>query len=150
MKLQLSAIGFAFGLAFAGAASAEPYVDYTPQKGAWEIQTYKIDPNHIDDYLTGLKKEYVPVLEILKRHGIIDQYIVMQKLNGQGGGENIMVIQHYPNLSVLDPDKTRDQQIEKEIYAVVSKQDADKAEVEFNKYRQFAADDYWTVVDFPH
>jgi hypothetical protein len=39
-----------------GAAFAEPFVECTPQKGAWKVTTVKVDPSHIDDYLTGLKR----------------------------------------------------------------------------------------------
>ena len=32
-------------------AAAKPYVDYTPQKGYWDINAVEVDPNHVDDYL---------------------------------------------------------------------------------------------------
>ena len=57
------------GAWLAGAASAEPYTDWTPQKGLWHITTVKVDPSHIDDYLVGLKKTWVPGEEIAKKHG---------------------------------------------------------------------------------
>ncbi len=29
--------------------AAEPYVDYTPEKGYWSINAVEVDPNHVDD-----------------------------------------------------------------------------------------------------
>ena len=147
MKLKSYLFALACGLGFANATSAEQYVDYTPQRGAWEVQIIRVDPNHVDDYLVGLRRNLVPVMEIMKSHGIIDQYQVMTKLNA-GAGDNVIIIQHYPSLSGLEPEKARDQAIEKEIYAKVPKGQSDKAVAEFEKYRTFVSDEFWTPVDF--
>lgn len=55
-------------------ASAKQYVDYAPEKGLWEIVAVDVDPNHVDDYLAGLRKSEVPSFEVMKSHGIIDAY----------------------------------------------------------------------------
>ena len=55
-------------------AAAEPYVDYTPQKGYWTISAVEVDPNHVDEYLTGLRSSQVSAFEVLKRRGLIDDY----------------------------------------------------------------------------
>ena len=39
---------------------AKAWVDYSPGKGVWEINAVEVDPNHVDDYLTGLKRTQVP------------------------------------------------------------------------------------------
>ena len=39
---------------------AEPYTDYAPQKGYWTINAVEVDPNHVDDYLTGLRSSRFP------------------------------------------------------------------------------------------
>jgi hypothetical protein len=140
------AASLAIGVCAAFAVSAEPYVDYTPLKGGWEVITVKVDPNHVDDYLTGLKKGWVPLEETLKKHGVIDQYMILQKLNS-GAGVNVELIQHYPSLAVLDPDQARDQAIQKEVLARMSKSDTDKMISGFEKYRSFDSDEMWTQVD---
>jgi hypothetical protein len=141
------ALGVAAGLAMAGAVYAEPYTDWTPQKGAWHVTTIKVDPNHIDDYLTGLKKEWGPGEELAKKHGIIDQYIILVKLNS-GAGANVQLIEHYPSLAMLEPDKARDQALQKEGEAIVSKDTSVKAVEGFDKYRTFISDEFWTTVEF--
>ena len=147
MNKTIVAIGIAAGLVSAETAYAEPYVDYTPNKGAWEVTTLKVDANHIDDYLTGLKKGWAPGQEILKAHGVIDQYMVLVKLNS-GAGANVQLIVHYPSLNNLEPDKARDQAIEKESFAQISKETNEKAVAGYDKYRTFVSDEFWTTMDF--
>ncbi|HEX4160106.1 MAG TPA: hypothetical protein VHY79_16705 [Rhizomicrobium sp.] len=146
MNRNIFAAALAAGALAVTAAGAEPYVDYTPVKGVWEVQTIKVDPNHIDDYLTGLKKNFIPVLETLKKHGVIDRYLILQKLNSNAG-DNIQIVQHFPTTAALDPDQGRDQAIDKEIKARMSKEQSDKIIAGYDKYRTFQADEMWTEVD---
>ena len=135
-------------LTLASAGHTEPYKDYTPQKGVWQVQEVHVDPNHIDDYLTGLRKSWVIGQEIAKKHGVIDWYQVMVKLNASGG-ENVVLIVHYPSLANLEPDKARDQAIQAEGYAALSKEEGAKMVTGYDKYRTFVSDEIWTGVDYP-
>jgi hypothetical protein len=146
MNRTIFAVVVAAGALTATMAGADPYVDYMPMKGVWEVQTIKVDPNHIDDYLTGLKKNFIPILEIEKRHGLIDQYLILQKLNGNAGA-NVQIVQHYPSAAALDPDQARDQAIDKEVKARFSKEQSDKIIAGYDKYRTFEADEMWSQVD---
>ncbi len=149
MKSIMTMLVAGAALGLAGVAAAEPYKDYTPQKGVTEVQQIKVDPNHIDDYLTGLKTTLVPGLEIAKKHGVIDWYVINVKLNPQGGDSNVEIVQHYPNSAVFDADKARDQAIEKESYAAVSKEKMDKTVADFEKYRTFVSDDLYYEILYP-
>ena len=134
-------------LAVASVGRAEPYKDYTPQKGAWQVTEIHVDPNHIDDYLTGLKTSLVPGNEIAKKHGLIDSYLVLVRMDSNGGGSNVMLVTHYPALSALEPDKARDQAIQQENFAVVSKEKGQGLVAGFDKYRNFVSDGFWQVMD---
>jgi hypothetical protein len=153
MKLNLqafAAIGALIGAgALAGAAAAEPYVDYMPQKGVWHVTSVKVDPNHIDDYVTGLKKSWVTAEEIAKKHGVIDSYAINIKLNASDGGANVLLIEHYPSIAALDPDQARDQALQKENYAALPKATGEAMVAGYDKYRTFVGDDYWTDITFP-
>jgi hypothetical protein len=149
MKSIMTMLVAGAALGVAGVATAEPYQDYTPQKGVLEVQMVKVDPNHIDDYLTGLKATLVPGLEIAKKHGVIDWYAFNVKLNANGGDANVMIVQHYPNTAVLDPDKARDQAIEKESLAVLSKDADAKAVAGYEKYRTFVSDEFYYGIEYP-
>ncbi len=139
--------------ALAGAASllltctpalSEPYVDYTPQKGFWQVNAVEVDPNHIDDYLTGLRKSQVTGFEILKKRGLIDDYKFMVRQGYVKGSPNVLIMTHSPTNAVLDADKARDQAIDKEIFAAFSKEAGDKAVAGYEKYRTFIDDASWT------
>lgn len=130
------------------AVSAEPYVDYTPRKGAWHVVTVKVDPNHIDDYLTGLKKHWAAGEEIAKKHGLIDSYQIMVKMNASDGQGNVLMIEHIPSLALLEPDQVRDQAMMKEYFAAAPKAESEAAVKDFDRYRTFVGDDYYTDLVF--
>lgn len=134
-------------LVLAGAGRAEPYKDYTPQKGVWQVQEVHVDPNHIDDYLTGIRTSLIPGQAIAKKHGVIDNFMVLVRMDSSGGGANVMFVTHYPSLTGLEPDKARDQAIEAESLAVLSKEKGAALVGGFDKYRTFVGDGYWQVMD---
>lgn len=147
MNYGLVALIVGAGLGLAGAGAAEPYTDYTPQKGATEVITLKVDPNHIDDYLTGIKKTWVAEQERAKAHGIINSYSVVVKLNASAG-PNVRLITHYPSLANLDPDKARDQAMRSEARKQMSDAEGQKMVEGYDKYRTFVSDDIYVGVDF--
>jgi hypothetical protein len=147
MKLILGAACAAAALSMASLGWADPYKDYTPQKGAWQVQEIHVDPNHIDDYLVGLKTSLIPGQEIAKKHGLIDSYLVLVRMDAGGGGANVMLVTHFPSLSALEPDKARDQAILQENLAVLSKDKGLALTTGFDKYRTFVRDGFWQTMD---
>ena len=144
--LALSALGAA-AIVFASVpAAAKPYVDYTPQKGYWDINAVEVDPNHVDDYLTGLSKSLVPVFETLKRRGVIDEYRFMNRIGYVKGSPNVLILTHSRTTAVLDADRERDQAIEREINAAFSEAQQDAAIAEYEKYRTFIDNAQWVDV----
>jgi hypothetical protein len=127
-------------------ASAEPYVDYTQQKGFWNISAIEVDPNHVDDYLSGLRHSQMPGLEVLKRRGLIDDYRFMVRNGYVKGSPNVLIMTHSPTAGVLDPDQTRDQSVQKEIYSLFSKEQGDRAVSGYEKYRTFIDTADWGTV----
>jgi hypothetical protein len=147
MKMIAIAALSAVAVAFAVPAAAEAYKDYTPQKGYWTINAVEVDPNHVDDYLTGLRSSQVSAFEVLKRRGLIDDYKFMVR-NGYGKGQpNVLIMTHVPSSALDDPDQARDQAVEKEIYAAFSKQKGDEAVRGYEKYRTFIDTGNWTAMD---
>lgn len=137
-------------LAFVSAvpASAKMWVDYTPQKGYWEVTTVKVDPNKIDDYLTALKTSWVPGEEILKKKGIIDMYQVMVSATPHDGKGNVIFALHYTSFANRDPNKARDMGIQKAMEAIMPKSKADAMVAGYDKYRTFVGDSIYVPVDF--
>lgn len=126
--------------------AAEPYVDYTPQKGYWSINAVEVDPNHVDDYLTGLRSSQVTAFEILKRRGLIDDYKFMVRTGYAKGTPNVLIMTHVPSTALDDPDQARDQAVQKEIYSAFSKEKGDAAVRGYEKYRTFIDNGNWQTM----
>jgi len=145
MKTVLFAGVCAFALITA--ASAEPWIDWSPQKGVWSVTSVKVDPNHVDDYLTGLKKVWVPGEEYAKKQGMIDQYEVMVNVNAAAGA-NVLLIEHLTSFAMLDPNKKRDMEMQKAMEAQMPKTQQEGMVAGFDKYRSFVGSDLWQSVEF--
>jgi hypothetical protein len=144
--IVLTALG-AVAIAFASVpAAAKPYVDYAAQKGFWDINAIEVDPNHLDDYLVGLRKSLVPTFETLKKHGVIDDYRFMTRNGYSKGAPNVLILTHSPSTAVLDANKERDTAIDRDIEALFSKAQNDAAVAGYEKYRTFIDDGQWTDV----
>lgn len=144
MNKKLVVAVLAAGVAVVGAAQAKRYVDYTPEKGVWEIRAIEVDPNHVDDYLTGLRHSQIPGFDLLRRRGIIDNYRILVRQGHVKGSPNVLVETHYPSYATLGPDKARDQAIEAEIDAQFNEQQGRAAVAGYEKYRQFLDDSLWS------
>ena len=138
----------AVGAACLGAtvAIAKQYTDYMPQKGLWEINAIDVDPNHVDEYLTGLRRSQVPGFEVMKAHGIIDSYKFLVRNGYTKGGPSVLIMTHFTSAAMLEPDQARDQMIEKEILAKFSEADGKAAVAGYEKYRTFIDDGLWSEV----
>ena len=130
----------------AGAASAERYVDYVPQPGVWQITAVEVDPNHVDEYLAGLRKSQLPSMEVLKKRGLVDAYKVVVRTGYVKGSPNVLIMTHAPSFATFDPDKARDQAVSKEIYSIFSKDKEKTAVAGYEKIRTFVDDALWTDV----
>ncbi|WP_407828271.1 hypothetical protein [Sphingomonas sp.] len=144
--MLLGAVG-AFAVAWASVpCAAEQYVDYTPQKGYWSINAVEVDPNHVDDYLTGLRSSQVTAFEVLKRRGLIDDYRFMVRTGYVKGSPNVLIMTHTPSTALDDPDQARDQAVQKEIYTAFSKEKGDAAVRGYEKYRTFIDTGNWQTM----
>lgn len=144
-NVMTAALG-ALALCAATTARAEQYVDYTPETGVWDINAIDVDPNHIDDYLVGLKKSQVPFFEILKKRGMIDAYKFVVRNGYAKNSPSVLIMVHYTSMAALAPDKARDMAIDKEVRAGFSKAQGEAAVAGYEKYRTFIDDGQWTEV----
>lgn len=73
----------------------------------------------------------------------------MVKINPADGAGNMLLIEHIPDMALMEPNKARDQAIEKENYAAVSKAAQNTMRTGRSSYRSFVGDDYWSELTFP-
>lgn len=144
--MVLGAIGALCLASVAAPSLADPYVDYTPQKGYWTINAVEVDPNHVDDYLTGLRSSQVTAFDVLKRRGLIDDYQFLVRTSYVKGTPNVLIMTHVPSSALADPDKARDQAVEKEIYLAFSKEKGEAAVRGYEKYRTFVDNADWQTM----
>ena len=148
MKTRNAAIVALAAAGLSTATLAEPYRDYSPKAGLWEINRVDVDPNHIDDYLTGLKAEWRPGLEVQKANGIIDDYQMLVGTGYTKGEGNVLLMVHYTSAAMLEANRTRDLKVMRESLARVSKQQSQMAIEGFEKYRTFVGTEHYTTVKF--
>ncbi len=140
--------GLAFVALGAAPAAAKEFVDYGYGPGLWRINAVDCDPNHVDDYLVGLKKSQIPAFEILKKHHIIDEYHFMVRNGYTGDRPSVLIAVHYTSADAMMPNATRDMAIDKEIEATFSDDQSKAAVAGYEKYRKFIDDTTWLSVDF--
>jgi hypothetical protein len=137
------------GLALSATAMAETWVDWSPGKGVTEKQYVRVAPGHLDDYLTGLRKTWIPRQELLKKHGVISDYVILLRDHRDGPEDTVALIVIYPSAAAMDPDRTRDMAIEKEYRAQISKDQTDAMQAQYGSYRTRVADETWRTAEFP-
>lgn len=139
--------GIATTLTASGAISKQ-WVDYSPTKGFWEINAIECDPNHVDDYLTGLRRTQASVFEALKRRGLVDDYKFLVRNGYVKNSPSVVIMAHFTSAAALEPDKARDEAIEKEITAGMTEADGKAAVAGYEKYRTFIDDATYQEVKF--
>ena len=135
-------------LAAAATAAAEPWVDWSPGKGVTEKQYIKVAPGHLDDYLSGLRKTWVPEQEIRKKHGVITDYVILLRDHRDSPEDMICLITVYPSAAAMDPDRTRDMAIESEVRAQMPRAQAEAMVAQYGTYRTRVSDETWRDVEF--
>jgi hypothetical protein len=148
-KARLAVLaGLAFAALGTAPAAAKEFVDYGYAPGLWRINVVDCDPNHIDDYLVGLKASQVPAFEVLKKHKIIDEYRFMVRTGYTADRPSVLIAVHYTSADAMMPNATRDAAINKEIEATFSDDQSKTAVAGYEKYRKFVDDTTWLTIDF--
>ncbi|HEX4742919.1 MAG TPA: hypothetical protein VH353_16445 [Caulobacteraceae bacterium] len=132
----------------AGAAAAETWVDWSPGKGVTEKQYIRVAPGHLDDYLTGLRKTWVPEQELRKKRGVITDYVILLRDHRDSPDDLVCLITVYPTGAAMDPDRTRDMAIESEYRAQLSKAQSDEMQAQYGTYRTRVSDETWRTAEF--
>jgi hypothetical protein len=79
---------------------------------------------------------------------VIDSYTVQVKSDANGPGPNVALIVHYPTMAAMDPDKARDQAMDKEFQAIQPRSEEPAIIAERAKYRTVLSEETWNTMDF--
>jgi len=94
----------AFGLA-ANANSAEIFKDYVPSKAVWNVTMVKVDPNHIDDYLGGLRQSWMTGCAAGKKAGTLEDCSIFVSETAAGGPFNVMLVTKFTSAAMQEPNE---------------------------------------------
>ena len=84
----------------------------------------------------------------MKKRGMIDDYKYLVR-NGYGkNSPTVIIMTHFTSLSALEPNRAREEAIEKEILATLPEEEGKAAVAGYEKYRTFLDTAYFTEVTF--
>jgi hypothetical protein len=150
MKTISTALGavalFALG---AAAVRAEPWTDWKPTKQVVRRTYVRVEPGRLDDYLTAIKKTWVPGEETLKKRGVITRWEVQFREDQVGPGPNVVLVEWYPSRAKMDPDEALDRDLIAQSRAITPKDQVPSLEAERGKYRTLTGEEDWTIVEIP-
>jgi len=119
------------------ANAAEMFKDYVKSKAVWNVTMVKVDPNHIDDYLGGLRQSWMTTCNAGKKVGTLEDCFIYVSETDAAGPFNVMLVNKFASAAMQEPDeKTYNQ-----VMAEVRKTLADAKERElikgYEEYRSF-------------
>ena len=91
-----------FGLA-GSVNAAEIWKDYAPSKAVWNVTMVNVDPNHIEDYLGGLRQSWVTGCAAGKAAGTLEDCFIYVSETAAAGPFNVMLVQKFPSSAAAEP-----------------------------------------------
>lgn len=88
-------------------ADLTPWKDYEVSEQVWVVTTVKVKRNMQDAYLEGLKRTWIPGVEIQKELGYIEDYAIYRSDLPGSGDFNLMLVVRFSNSEALAPSKQR-------------------------------------------
>ena len=150
MKTISTALSAATLLALAASAvHAEPWTDWKPTKQVVHRTYVRVEPGHLDDYMTALRKTWVPVEETLQKRGTITRWAVQFRQDQVGPGPNVVLVEWYESRAKMDPDEAQGRELMAQSRAITPKDQVPALQAERAKYRTFAGEEDWTIVEIP-
>lgn len=106
----------------------------------WRVSLIRVKPNHMDDYLTSLRKALKPYYEEQKRQGVILDYKVFLKETRNSPEDwDISIAIEYKNHAALDGLTARNEEMRDKIFG--GKQPAQQAAEKRQEIREVITSD---------
>ena len=138
-RISLLALLAAVG-STAAFADLEPWKDYTVSEAVWSVTTIKVHSNMGDAYLEGLKKTWVPVSEVAKELGQIEDYHIYRSETPDSGTFNLLLVVKFKNNDALAPNKARYETFMKKWGAERQKKTTEIAQKEYPAMRDITGE----------
>jgi hypothetical protein len=102
LLIAASAAGLAFS---AGSQAFEVFTDYTPSTEVWNVTMVKVNPNHIDDYLGGLRQSWMNGCAAGKKAGTLEDCYIYVSETTAAGPFNVMLVQKFTSAAMMEPNE---------------------------------------------
>jgi hypothetical protein len=135
-KMMMLAAAAALGLA-GNANATEIFKDYVPSKAVWNVTMVKVNPNHVDDYLGGLRQSWMNGCAAGKKAGTLEDCFIYVSETTAAGPFNVMLVQKFTSAAMMEPNE----ESYNKVMAEVRKNLAEAKEKElvkgYDEYRTF-------------
>ena len=108
-NLILGSLAFALAattVAAPASAQVREYEDYEYSESVVELQTVRIEPGHLNTYLTGLEQTWVAANEVAKELGHITDYGIYTNMAPSSGDFHLMLVITFPGDN-MQPSRAR-------------------------------------------
>ena len=104
LRMSLLAAVAVIGVS-ATAQSTEIYKDYVPSKAVWNVTMVQVNPNHIDDYLGGLRQSWMNGCSAGKKAGTLEDCFIYVSETTAAGPFNVMLVQKFTSAAMMEPNE---------------------------------------------
>ncbi|WP_340587427.1 hypothetical protein [Erythrobacter alti] len=108
-NMIIGSIAFALAATAAAApasAQVREYEDYEYSESVVELSTVRVEPGHLDTYLTGLEQTWVAANQVAKDLGHINDYGIYVNMAPSSGDFHLMLVITFPGQN-MQPSRAR-------------------------------------------
>lgn len=119
------------------ANAAEIYKDYVPSKAVWNVTMVKVNPNHIDDYLGGLRQSWMNGCAAGKKAGSLEDCFIYVSETSAGGPFNVMLVQKFTSAAMMEPNEESYNKVMAEVRKTLAEAKEKELVKGYEDYRTF-------------
>lgn len=125
-------------LGLAGNANAvEIFKDYVPSKAVWNVTMVKVDPNHIDDYLGGLRQSWMASCAAGKTAGTLEDCFIYVSETAAASPFNVMLVQKFTSAAMMEPNEASYNKVMAEVRKTLAEAKEKELVKGYEEYRSF-------------
>ena len=125
-----------FGLA-GSVNAAEIWKDYAPSKAVWNVTMVNVDPNHIEDYLGGLRQSWVTGCAAGKAAGTLEDCFIYVSETAAAGPFNVMLVTKFTSAAMMEPSQESYNKVMSEVRKSLAEAKEKELVKGYDEYRTF-------------
>ena len=126
----------------------KPFKDYVMSKEIYNVTLVKVKPNHIDDYLAGIKQTFAGGCNVGKKLGEVLDCTILVSTTPGNPDYNVLLMTRAASAALSDPDEARFNKVEAETRKQLA-EDKERQLIEgYEELRTLVGDQDFRRVDF--